>query len=392
MKIMKIKNNLTVILEDGTMFSNTNCTEEMYQAVLNAESEAIVKDILVPGYSKIEREVQMKKYFMDSVENSEYMTVTGSSIYIKSISELSLPEDLAIAILEAEENDDVELLSTYLNFWTLCSLNPGSRARTNLFWFLNRYGMTISSSGLFIAYRNVILKSESSEFDSSWVKFITDSFSYIRFKRKQSPKKYYLGLDEDGEKVCGTDESKIHEVKGNLFEMYESLSDEKSTSAPVYTDGRTKTFTIRIGVPVSMPRSECDPNQDNTCSDGLHVAGKSWLQSNYFGDTGLRVLVNPADVVAVPPKDNYGKMRTCAYYPVAVVDFDENGRIIDEGIENGFEDNFLDMITYTGEVNAEDPDKYEIEIPTVPELSRQKILSRLEDIKESLRIKNQEIE
>ena len=50
----------------------------------------------------------------------------------------------------------------------------------------------------------------------------------------------------------------------------------------------------------------------------------------------MMVLVNPADVVAVPPIDDYGKMRTCAYYPVSVVDFDDEGNIIEMPIEDGF--------------------------------------------------------
>ena len=41
------------------------------------------------------------------------------------------------------------------------------------------------------------------------------------------------------------------------------------------------------------------------------------------------VLVNPANVVAVPTIDGYGKMRTCEYFPVAIVDCDENGDIVE---------------------------------------------------------------
>ena len=51
---------------------------------------------------------------------------------------------------------------------------------------------------------------------------------------------------------------------------------------------------------VTMKRDACDSVQENTCSSGLHVAGKGWLKRNYFGNNGLVVLVNPADVVAVP--------------------------------------------------------------------------------------------
>lgn len=389
MKIMRIKNNITVILSDATVLTSSKCTDELYHTILeNIEDEEFVKNLLIPGYAKIKEEARVKTDMMNNFSKSEYLTVSGSSVYIKSISELSLPEDLAIAIWEAEERDDIELLSTYLNFWTLCSLNPDSRARTNLFWFLNKYGMNISSSGLFVAYRNVVLKTEGTDIDSSWVKFITDSFTKIRFKNKQSPKKYYIGLDKDGEKICTSSEKRIVEFKGMLSDLYEGLADKES--APVYTDGYTRSFSIRIGEPVTMDRKKCDPNQDNTCSRGLHVAGKSWLQSNYFGDTGLRVLVNPADVVAVPPRDSYGKMRTCAYYPVAIVDFDESGNIVDEEIKDGFEDNFMDIITYVGEKNTDDSQAYKIEIPSIPELSRSQILDRLEDIKESLRIKHAE--
>ncbi len=387
MKIMRIKNNITVILKDGTMLTNSKCTDEMHEDILNnVENEELVKDILMPEYSKTKEEIQTKMDMLDNFSKSEYLTVSGSSVYVKSISELSLPEDLAMAIWKAEQADNIELLSTYLNFWTLCSLNPDSRARTNLFWFLNRYGMTISSSGLFVAYRNVVLKKEGSDINSKWAKFITDSFTKVRFQLKQSPKNYYIGKDANGERICTTSEKKIVKLKGMLSDLYEKLSDENV--APVYTDGYTGKFTIRIGEPVTMDRSKCDSKQENTCSRGLHVAGKSWLQSNYFGNVGLRVLVNPADVVAVPPQDSYGKMRTCAYYPIAVVAFDSSGNIIDEEIEDGFEDNFIDMISYVGEVNKEDLSSYTINIPTIPEISRNKIVDRLDDIKESLRIKN----
>jgi len=386
MKIMRIKNNISVILNDGTMLTNSSCTEEMYEDVLsNQDNPHLVREILMPKYTETKEEIENKLDLLENFSQSEYLTVSGTSVFIRSISELSLPEDLAVAIWNAEKTDNIELLSTYLNFWTLASLNPDSRARTNLFWFLNRYGMTISKSGLFVAYRNVVLKKQGSEISSKWAKFITDSFTKIKFKQKKSPKKYFIGKDKDGERIYTTSQNKLLKVKGNLAELYDKLSDEDV--APVYTDDYTRKFTIRIGEPVTMDRSKCDSKQENTCSRGLHVAGKSWLQSNYFGDTGLRVLVNPADVVAVPPQDSYGKMRTCAYYPVAVVAFDENGNILDEDIEDGFEDNFMDMISYVGEMNTEDLSDYSLNIPVIPEINRNNIVARLEDIKESLRIK-----
>lgn len=392
MKIIKIKNNITVILEDGTMLTNSNCTDEMHLDLLNnVENEDLAREILMPEYSKTKDEVDTKLDLIENFEESEYLSVSGSSVYIKSISELSIPEDLAVAIWKAEREQNQELLSTYMNFWTLCSLNPDSRARTNLFWFLNRYGMSISSSGLFVAYRNVVLKQEGKKgLSSKWVKFITKSYTSVNRNIKNNSDNYFIGRDIDGKKICTTNKDIVVKLKGVLTNLYNELSNP--SVAPVYTDGYTGKFTIRIGEPVTMSRSKCDPNQDNTCSRGLHVAGKSWLSSNYFGDTGLRVLVNPADVVAVPPQDSYGKMRTCAYYPVAIVNFDEEGKIVDEPVENGFEDDFIDIITYVGDINNEDEEGYSITIPSIPEISRNLIVERLDDIKESLRIKHQQNE
>lgn len=387
MKIIRIKTNLTVILEDGTQLTSSACTNEMHESILmNQHDENFVRKLLAPVETALKEEYTIGMNFLENFNKSEYLAVVDNAIFIPSISDLSIPQDFATAFWKAEQEDDLELISTYLNFWTLASLNPNSKARINLFWFLNKYGMTISKSGLFVAYRNVVLKEESSSISQDWVKFITDSFTRVRYQLKKSPKNYFIGLDENGEKICSASEAKVVSKQGILAELYDSLAD--FNTGPVYTDGYTKKFTIRIGEPVTMERSLCDENENVTCSRGLHVAGKSWLKKSYFGDTGLRVLVNPSDVVAVPPLDSYGKMRVCAYYPIAVVEYNERQELVDDVIENGFEDNFMDIITYEGTVNTDDANSYAITVPNIPELSRKRIMDRLSDIKESLRIKN----
>lgn len=140
-----------------------------------------------------------------------------------------------------------------------------------------------------------------------------------------------------------------------------------------------------IGQTVSISREECDPNQDQTCSRGLHVAGMSWLQSNYFGRVSLVVLVNPADVVAVPPQDGYGKMRTCAYFPLAVIDRDKNGNIINPEFENGFDDDFIKVVIDGYTVNNDDAVKnYVLKAPSVYEFNPKVITKNLEEIRKSL--------
>jgi hypothetical protein len=73
-----------------------------------------------------------------------------------------------------------------------------------------------------------------------------------------------------------------------------------------------------IGNSVEMPRSDCDPDRNQTCSTGLHVCHYSYLANN--GTTHLVVEINPRDVVAVPTDYNGAKMRVCRFRVLCTVD------------------------------------------------------------------------
>ena len=70
-------------------------------------------------------------------------------------------------------------------------------------------------------------------------------------------------------------------------------------------------------------------------------------------------------------------MRVCAYYPVNVIDYDEDGHIIDQGIESGFEDDFIGKICYEGEVNNVDNDNYKLTIPSITEIDKEMMYANL---------------
>ncbi len=386
MKVVRLKTNVTVVLDNGTILTSGNCTDAMHQEILDNEGDDdAIKAIMIPEFFKKKEIHEAKTELLNDMHNSRYLTVKGASVYLEKVSQLSLPEDLAMAIYQAEKKDDKELLDTYINFWTLASLNPDSRARTNLFWFLKKYGMTISKSGLFVAYRNVVVKQEGSEINSKLAKEISKLYVKIKLKWKKNPKNYFMYYDGEGKYKAhkGMDPMlEADDYVGNLQELYNNLGDENKSTT--YTDGYTGKFTIKIGEPVSMPRKDCDSKQENTCSRGLHVAGREWLQNGYFGNTSLIVLVNPADVVAVPPSDSYGKMRCCAYYPVALVERDADGKIINDNVPDGFEDDFIDIIKYQGEINNKETTTYRLEIPNIPELNTDTIYKRLDKIKVGL--------
>lgn len=402
MKLFKLKDKVTVILEDGTKLQKSNCSISDYEritlAVRNDDIDEIY-DIMTPTLKDKVAMHEFSKSIFDKVGSSKYMEVKGQSIYIPSICELSVPQDIVEVLIEAEMNEDEDTVQTILNFWTLASQNPDSRARNNMFWFLQKYGLKIAKSGLFVAYRNVVVKREGSIYDlelSNYISrtyfaakkgvFVTKPKNLNVFKVEEDGDFYYEVFDNycSEEDILDNDFDSIKYI-GNLKQLYKNLSSEEVSTS--FTDSYTRTMDIKIGEPVTKPRKDCDANQENTCSRGLHVAGKDWLQKNYFGDVGMMVLVNPADVVAVPPSDSYGKMRTCAYYPIKTVEWDEEGNIVEEDIPHGFEDDFMERILYTGAVNEEDDAGYKFVIPSLPEINRDVVIGNLEEIKNKIKNK-----
>ena len=308
-KVIKVDNKVTVLLENGD-FVEREITDEEFKKVLEAQSDDEVLRILCPEYSEIVDSRNKALSMVEKLRQSKILRVKNDTIYWDNVSSLSVPVELAEAIVDAElEHNDLKI-STYRNFWTLMSLNPDDRCRKNLFWFLQRYGMTISKCGFFVGYRNV---------------------------------------DKTGEEN-------------------------------VFTDHHSHKFRIKVGEMVTMDRNKCDTVQENTCSTGLHIGGKGWLKRNYYGDTGLACLVNPADVVAVPPLDNYGKLRTCAYLPMEIIHYDENDDVIPLNVEDGFDCSYVTKVIYEGTMGTEEDSTYRINIPEIPGITVESIQDKLLEI------------
>ena len=373
MNIICINNYLKVVFDDGTTVERHDSTPELLDKIkenLTADKETLMR-IVNPEYGKVMN-------ILDNVDKSEYIERRGQSFYIPTISELTLPTDFVEEFIKAEMENDEDKITAYLNFWILVSLNPDSRVRNNLFWFLKKWGMVISKSGLIVAYRNADIKYQGRKFSHEYMREISKQYAYIKYISKKNTNDYVVYTDPELT-ICHIKDAKNSDYapKITLTQAYKDIVEAGDKEETVYTDHHSHTFEIRLGHIVSMSRKKVDSNQENTCSSGLHCAGKDWLEKNYFGTVGMRVLVNPADVCGIPTKDQYGKMRVCAYYPVNIVDFDEDGRIVDEGIESGFEDDFLSKICYTGEVNNVDVDNYTLTIPNIVEIDQEKVYNNL---------------
>ena len=81
-----------------------------------------------------------------------------------------------------------------------------------------------------------------------------------------------------------------------------------------YNDHHSNSFDNHPGKIVEMPREDCDPDPNRTCSTGLHFCAAAYL-GNYGYNTGRVVLVkvHPRDVVAFPTDYNLQKARGCRH-------------------------------------------------------------------------------
>jgi hypothetical protein len=84
-----------------------------------------------------------------------------------------------------------------------------------------------------------------------------------------------------------------------------------------FKDGHTGTMDNSPGRIVRMRRRDVDPNRNNTCSSGLHVAAFNYAKS-FSGSILLDVKVNPRDVVTVPEDYGQEKIRVCRFEVLGV--------------------------------------------------------------------------
>ena len=166
MRIIRCKTSLTVTLSGGRIIQVNNCDDETYkkvEALYAADDEFEMINLLIPEKPETEgiNTVRLIKFWKDQEQSSE-LTREGNSVYWNGVSPLSMPMSFAEKVMKAEKNGDTAKMEAYRNFWTLLSLNPDPAVRENLFKFLEKWGMVITKSGLFVGYRNVAHKSGES--------------------------------------------------------------------------------------------------------------------------------------------------------------------------------------------------------------------------------------
>lgn len=256
--------------------------------------------------------------------NTTDITQRDGLYYHKDIPNLSIPKELLECMVEALETKDKLMFNSLVLFWKRCAANENAQSRTDLFEFLKNGKYIITPKGHFLAYRHVV--DVETKVGNTYYKQL---FGFVQEQIKSAPKKwkkkpsklFVVNTSPTDSKFLYQITTKKKGSIGRLDKVWEKC--QKNTT---FTDARTGTFSIKMKKIVSQDRKDCDYDNLASCSNGLHVGTADFVSNNNFGNVGIRVLVNPTDVVAVPKHDSQ-KLRTSKYFPIDFIDYDKDGNV-----------------------------------------------------------------
>lgn len=284
---------------------------ELLKQLDSNNSEQISKQIekFEEKETEISKKIESKKQY-ESLLNSNVFDVVDNKVYLKGFKAELPPILIDKFVEELSLNKDITDL---VDFWKLNLTNENPEARRGLYNFIKKQKLLIAKHGYFIAFRRVFLVNKVevnglSEKDST---YLNDYVTKVK-KWKKSLKSFEVFKTQGSIIIKQIKQGKNIDGE-SLGSLYDFVNNTKS--GEVFTDARTRKMVIKIGEPVSIPRSECNKNANIECSFGLHVGSQSFVDNNpSFGDTIVACLVNPQHVISVPYSDAH-KMRVCEYLP-----------------------------------------------------------------------------
>ena len=382
-----VEDVLTVVMNNGSIFTKTSATEEDHEAIINASSEEEIKEIITCQEVKeinIKKEQEKVKHEMlskgfDLLSKLNDFVIDGDTVYLKGINR-SLPQLLVekfIEIVNTQSNytgfgnlqldiDKNKEFQAHKRFFMWCCLNPRAEVADELFRFLQENSFKITQQGMFLALRNVVTLHGSPEL----VHFVSNTYNKVKAVWKKNPNEYsvflqngeykivhddklfkeethtstdcqecngsggWYDIDDEWEDcdVCnGTGEVEEYtytvEVPVNHGEkignLVELYLDLPNRAENRFTDDWTKTFDIRIGTPVNMPIEECNWSTQDCAAAGLHFTSD---QIHYVGcgDQSVLVMINPMKVVGIGTH----KGRCYEYFPFMTVPREEATKLL----------------------------------------------------------------
>lgn len=330
-KLFLVNDIITIVFNDGSPYSRSGVDKSFADRVRECTTEAEIYSLLQPKIeSKKEEELvqEIDEPDLSILKEDSRFIVEGKRVFFKGIN-LEIPSIIVVSFIEALEKGLLEEFTSLKYFWMWTALNPIESSRKDLYSFIQKNDIKITTNGLLVLYRRANLV----ENHNPLIDFI--SIQYFKYKHwKKSPKNYEIVENVDTKELKVVENGKIPdtenswEFKGNLQELYLDLPNMQKH---YLTDAHTGKLQITVGGVYSIPEEDVDIVSRNTCSRGLHVAAKSY---NYggFGNTPLLCIVNPSKVRSVPIGEE-GKMRVSEMYVASILEIDDEGKYMDEDID-----------------------------------------------------------
>ena len=399
-----VNNNLTVVLQDGSIISKSNATENDVQEIKLATSEdeilRIVKDVNIQQEKVTEQltreEVDMYSEGFELFQYLDDFYTEGNTVYLSGTNR-SLPDLLVKKFIEiitrvdevfSEEslqeklNNDEEYVS-HKKFFMWCCLNPNAQSAEDLYGFLEKHNMKIDRHGNFYAYRRVKTVGNDSK---ELVDFISNAYNKIKAVWKKSPKKFKVVTIPDSKefKLKEWDfnvEDTEYVCLGDLEYLYLNLP---NMSENKYTDAHTGKMDYRVGQIASIPRDEGDDDNTVNCGKGLHICSSEYDYSG-FGDVPVLAIVNPMDVLAAPINE-VSKLRTSRWFFAMTLPENEK-YILDEEDFNVLELGdifnekcFEDIEEHVKNGFTEEVKRHTFTLPTLSSKELSRIINSLEEM------------
>ena len=444
-KNLKLINNvLTVVLSSGDIMSKVNATEQDFNkaTLCKTESELIrlfTSDQVLKEKEEREAEIERLKILQAGISTLEKLSdfeVEGNSVKLRGTNR-TIPQLLIERFIEIvekqqyytgfgnlekdlQQNDDYQ---AHKRFFLWCCLNPRAEVADRLYDFLNKNGMKITKQGFFVALRNIVVKHGSAEL----VDFVSNAYNKVKAVWKKSPDNYTIffengeyklvhnddlyekemvncySCDGDGDywddeneslekcSVCDGEGEFEDDVMvnhgehiGGLTELYLDLPNRHENR---FTDNWTKTFDIRIGQVVSMPKEDCNWSTQDCATAGLHFAGHT-APYVLCGDTTVFTLHNPMKVVGIGEE----KGRCYEYLPFMTTNIEEADKIMNSRDFDFLQldeqyaiDELKDLENKVKEGFAVEAKKHDFNIPHISFSEMQNIVKSLESISEEIK-------
>lgn len=251
--------NITVVI--GTTPHTVSKSHIAYNKLLNA--------IKAGEWETVQDIIEPKQVVLDFGQGN--VSIQGDKIFWKGREMHNALTKRMVAMIQ--EDFPVDPLVAFME--NLME-NPSKRAVNELYGFLEKNTLPITSDGCFLAYKKV----------------------------RQDYLDVHSGTVLNKPAVYMTDEDRaaLAEAAGKNNEVTVEVVDDVTV--------------------VSMERNLVDDDQNRTCSTGLHFCSKDYL--SVFGGERIVILkINPRDVVSIPNDYNDSKGRCARYEIVDEIDKDK---------------------------------------------------------------------